>query len=90
MSRNRYVVVGSCTLWLVIPGTVLAPLFSDVAGFAARAQNELIRAAAALPAAALDIRLTTTQCWIVYGLFIFATLLLWSAERKKSVSSLPE
>lgn len=77
-----YVVVGSCTLWLVIPGTVLAPLFSDVAGFAARAQNELIRAAAALPAAALDIRLTTTQCWIVYGLFIFATLLLWSAERK--------
>lgn len=85
-----YVVVGSCTLWLVIPGTVLAPLFSDVAGFAARAQNELIRAAAALPAAALDIRLTTTQCWIVYGLFIFATLLLWSAERKKSVSSLPE
>lgn len=85
-----YVVVGSCTLWLVIPGTVLAPLFSVVAGFAARAQNELIRAAAALPAAALDIRLTTTQCWIVYGLFIFATLLLWSAERKKSVSSLPE
>ena len=85
-----YVVVGSCTLWLVIPGTALAPLFSDVAGFAARAQNELIRAAAALPAAALDIRLTTTQCWIVYGLFIFATLLLWSAERKKSVSSLPE
>lgn len=85
-----YVVVGSCTLWLVIPGTVLAPLFSVVAGFAARAQNELIRVAAALPAAALDIRLTTTQCWIVYGLFIFATLLLWSAERKKSVSSLPE
>ena len=85
-----YVVVGSCTLWLVIPGTVLAPLFSVVAGFAARAQKELIRAAAALPAAALDIRLTTTQCWIVYGLFIFATLLLWSAERKKSVSSLPE
>lgn len=85
-----YVVVGSCTLWLVIPGTALAPLFSVVAGFAARAQNELIRAAAALPAAALDIRLTTTQCWIVYGLFIFATLLLWSAERKKSVSSLPE
>ena len=78
-----YVVVGSCTLWL-------APLFSVVAGFAARAQNELIRAAAALPAAALDIRLTTTQCWSVYGLFIFATLLLWSAERKKSVSSLPE
>lgn len=77
-----YVVVGSCTLWLVIPGTALAPLFSVVAGFAARAQNELIRAAAALPAAALDIRLTTTQCWIVYGLFIFATLLLWSAERK--------
>lgn len=87
---HSYVVVGSCTLWLVIPGTVLAPLFSVVAGFAARAQNELIRAAAALPAAALDIRLTTTQCWIVYGLFIFATLLLWSAERKKSVSSLPE
>ena len=85
-----YVVVGSCTLWLVIPGTALAPLFSVVAGFAARAQNELIRAAAALPAAALDIRLTTTQCWSVYGLFIFATLLLWSAERKKSVSSLPE
>lgn len=77
-----YVVVGSCTLWLVIPGTALAPLFSVVAGFAARAQNELIRAAAALPAAALDIRLTTTQCWSVYGLFIFATLLLWSAERK--------
>ena len=85
-----YVVVGSCTLWLVIPGTALAPLFSDVAGFAARAQNELIRAAASLPAAALDIRLTTTQCWSVYGLFIFATLLLWSAEREKSVSSLPE
>ena len=63
-----YVVVGSCTLWLVIPGTALAPLFSVVAGFAARAQNELIRAAAALPAAALDIRLTTTQCWSVYGL----------------------
>lgn len=85
-----YIVVGSCTLWLIIPGTVFAPLFSVVAGFAARAQNELIRAAAALPAAALDIRLTTTQCWSVYGLFIFATLLLWSAERKKSVSSLPE
>ena len=40
-----YVVVGSRTLWLVIPGTALAPLFSVVAGFAARAQNELIRAA---------------------------------------------
>ena len=52
-----YVVVGSCTLWLVIPGTALAPLFSVVAGFAARAQNELIRAAAALPAAALDKRI---------------------------------
>ena len=27
--------------------------------------------------------------WII-GFLVFATLLLWSAERKKSVSSLPE
>lgn len=85
-----YVVVGPCTLWLIIPGTALAPLFSSVAGFAARIQNYLIEIAAALPTAALDIRLSGIQCWGTYGLFILVTLLTWSIEWKKSVSSLPE
>lgn len=85
-----HLLVGVCTLWLVAPVTMLTPLFAAVAGFTARMQNQLVEIAAAAPAAALDVRLSEGQCWAVYAFFIAATLLLWSAERKKSIPLLPE
>ena len=51
---------------------------------------EIARECRPPPPAALAILLPTTQRWRSYALFLFATLLLLSAERKKSVSSLPE
>ena len=87
---TAYPIVASCTLWLLLPLQAAAPLFAAAAGGAARLQNLLVAAAAELPAATVGVRLSDGACLAIYALFTAATLLLWSAERKKSVSSLPE
>lgn len=83
-------IVGSCTLWLLLPLQPLAPPVAAVAGSAARIQNLLVATAAELPAVTVEAHPSAGQCLAIYALFAAATLLLWSTERKKSVSSLPE
>lgn len=87
---TAYLIVGVCTLWLLLPIPVAAPLFAAAAGGAARLQNLLVATVSAHPAATVALRPSAGQCLAIYALFAAATLLLWSAERKKSVSSLPE
>lgn len=77
--------VGACTIWMLLPLSFLQPAFSSVIGWLARGQNLLIEYGANLPHATLDLRLSGPQCVFTYALFILATLVLWSVERKKSV-----
>ncbi|MDE5730513.1 MAG: ComEC/Rec2 family competence protein, partial [Alistipes sp.] len=87
---TAYLIVGIGTLWLLLPLPVAAPLFAAAAGGAARLQNLLVATAAELPRATVRVCPSEAECLAIYALFAAATLLLWSAERKKSVSSLPE
>lgn len=87
---TAYLIVGIGTLWLLLPLPVAAPLFAAAAGGAAHLQNLLVATAAELPRATVRVRPSEAECLAIYALFAAATLLLWSAERKKSVSSLPE
>lgn len=78
------IVVGGAALWLLVP--VGAPVFSWVIGKAAWLQNFLVEWAAGMPGAALDVRLSGWACLGCYAAMVAATLALWSAERKKSVT----
>lgn len=77
--------VGASTIWMLLPLSLLQPFFAPVIGWLARGQNLLIGFGADLPHAVLEVRLSQTQCLIAYGVFLLATLLLWSVERKNSV-----
>ena len=82
--------VGASTIWMLLPLSPLQPLFAPVIGWLARGQNLLIGFGADLPHAVLEVRLSQTQCLIAYGVFLLATLLLWSVERKNSVHLPPQ
>lgn len=77
--------VGACTIWMLLPLSFLQPVFSPVIGWLARLQNLLIEYGANLPHATIELRLSGLQCGFAYALFILATLFLWSIEREKSV-----
>ena len=49
------------------------------------AQNALVRWAAALPGGAVEWQAPKAAMWVAYLLFIAVTLMLWSAEREKTV-----
>lgn len=74
------------TLWLVAPLPVIAPPLRFLMTQAAEGLDALARFAAGLPAGSTSYALGPAATVAFYLLFALATLALWAAEPKKSVT----
>lgn len=80
-----YAVVLAAVCWMAVPVGFVAPPAGFLLETAAGAQNALVRWAAALPGGAVEWQAPKAAMWVAYLLFIAVTLMLWSAEREKTV-----
>lgn len=80
------VIVMVSVVWIVVPFGWLTPVFRSVLDIVVRTQNTIVEYASTLPYSAVEYKLSTLQTTIIYMVFIVATIVIWSSERKKSVS----
>lgn len=80
-----YGIVLTAVCWMALPVGPLSPVVGLMLETAAKAQNILVRWAASLSTGAAEWHPARATLWGIYLLFIGFTLLLWSAEREKTV-----
>ncbi|MEG1885620.1 MAG: ComEC/Rec2 family competence protein [Alistipes sp.] len=77
------IIVPVAVVWIILPITLLSPLFEWVLGTLTTLQNRMVEVAAGMPCGAFDYTLSTVQMGLIYLLFVVVTLVAGSVESKK-------
>ena len=75
------IVVGGAMVWILMPITILQPLFSAVVGFSAELMNDIATRCAAQPALIIEEHISATTCAAIYLIYILLTALAWGFRR---------
>jgi competence protein ComEC len=87
---TAYIVVSFSLVWIIMPFSLLAPVFRWVVGGAAWLQNRVVELVSAVPSATIEWSMPTWAVFAVYAAMIIFTVWLVSHQPKEKPFELPK